>query len=86
MHRAASRRFYIDEVYLFVTRKFIYNCISHPIAWFDRHVIDATMDGFASVTQWTSLRIRKMQSGDVQDYAFMILLGSLVIAGLIIFI
>jgi len=86
MHRAASRRFYIDEVYLFVTRKIIYNGISHPIAWFDRHVIDATMDGFASVTQWTSLRIRKMQSGDVQDYAFMILLGSLIIAGLIIFI
>jgi len=80
LYKAASRRFYIDEVYLFVTKKIIFGNISTPIAWFDRHVIDATMNGFASVTQWTSVRIKKMQSGDVQDYAYLILLGTLAIA------
>ena len=58
LHKAASHRFYVDEVYMFITKKVIFNNISTPIAWFDRHVIDATMNGFANVTQWTSRRIK----------------------------
>ena len=37
---AAYHRFYIDEVYQFITHKIIFRCISKPIAWFDRHVIE----------------------------------------------
>jgi NADH-quinone oxidoreductase subunit L len=48
-------------------------------------VIDATMDGFANVTQWTSRRIKGFQSGEVQHYAFVILLGAIMIAALVIF-
>lgn len=55
LHRAASHRFYIDEVYLFVTKKIIFNCISRSIAWFDRHVIDGAMDGLAYVTNRMSV-------------------------------
>ena len=40
---AAYHRFYIDEVYQFITHKIIFRCISKPIAWFDRHVIDARL-------------------------------------------
>ncbi len=86
LHKAASHRFYIDELYMFITKKVIFKNISIPIAWFDRHVIDATMNGFAEVTQWTSVRIKGFQSGRVQQYAYVILLGALIITGLIIFI
>ena len=86
LHKAASHRFYVDEVYMFLTKKVIFNNISTPIAWFDRHVIDATMDGFANVTQWTSRRIKGFQSGEVQHYAFVILLGAIMIAALVIFV
>ncbi len=82
LHRAATDRFYLDEVYLFITKKIIFKRISTPIAWFDRHIIDATMDGFAGVTQWTSVRIKGFQSGQVQQYAYVFLLGTLLIAGL----
>ena len=85
LHKAASHRFYVDEVYMFITKKVIFNNISTPIAWFDRHVIDATMDGFANVTQWTSRRIKGFQSGEVQHYAFVILLGAIMIAALVMF-
>lgn len=85
LHKAASHRFYVDEVYMFLTKKVIFNNISTPIAWFDRHVIDATMNGFANVTQWTSRRIKGFQSGEVQHYAFVILLGAIMIAALVIF-
>ena len=86
LHKAASHRFYVDELYMFITKKVIFNNISTPIAWFDRHVIDATMNGFANVTQWTSRRIKGFQSGEVQHYAFVILLGAIMIAALVIFV
>lgn len=86
LYKAASRRFYIDEVYIFITKKIVFNSISRPLAWFDRNVIDATMNGFASSTQWTSQKIKGVQSGQVQQYAYVFLLGTLLITALILFI
>jgi NADH-quinone oxidoreductase subunit L len=86
LHRAASNRFYLDEVYLFITKKIIFNNISRPLAWFDRHVIDATMDGFANTSQWVSVKIKGLQSGQVQQYAYVFLLGTIIITLLAIFI
>ena len=79
LYKGASNRFYLDEVYLFITKKIIFNNISKPLAWFDRHVIDATMDGFANTTQWVSVKIKGFQSGQVQQYAYVFLLGTLLI-------
>lgn len=84
LHRAASHRFYIDEVYLFVTKRVIFNGISRSIAWFDRHVIDGAMNGLAFVTQRTSLAIRGLQSGQIQQYAFVFMMGVLVIVLLVL--
>lgn len=50
LHRAAYHRFYIDEVYQFVTHRVIFACISTPIAWFDRHVVDGFMNLLATAT------------------------------------
>ena len=35
LHRAAYRRFYMDELYLFITKRVIFNHVSRPIAWFE---------------------------------------------------
>ena len=86
LHRAASNRFYVDEFYLFITKKIIFNNISRPLAWFDRHVIDATMNGFAYTTQWFSYKTKGFQSGQVQQYAYVFLLATLVITALVLFI
>ena len=40
-------RFYWDELYMFITKSIIFQRVCKPIAWFDRHIIDGTMDGFA---------------------------------------
>ena len=85
-HRAAYHRFYIDEFYLFITKRIIFNCVSRPIAWFDRYVIDGTMNGIAYVTQRASVLIRGLQSGQVQQYAFVFLLGTLLIVLLVVLI
>lgn len=78
--QAANRRFYWDEMYMFVTHKFIFGIICKSIAWFDRHVIDATMDGFAKITQKTSFAIRGMQSGSIQTYVLWYFLGAIALA------
>jgi NADH-quinone oxidoreductase subunit L len=84
LHKAATNRFYIDEVYIFITKKIVFNNISRPLAWFDRHAIDATMDGFANTTQWTSQKIKGFQSGHIQQYAIVFLLGTMIITALIL--
>ena len=86
LYIAAYHRFYIDEVYMFITKKIIFNGISRPIAWFDRHVVDGTMNGMASVTDWTSIKIRRFQSGSVQWYAYVFLVGVLTITLLAVFL
>ncbi|MEG1498409.1 MAG: NADH-quinone oxidoreductase subunit L [Bacteroidales bacterium] len=83
---AAQHRFYIDEIYLFITKRIIFNGISRPIAWFDRHIIDGFMNGTAWVTQKTAFAIRGIQSGQVQTYALIFLLGTLGFVFLILFI
>lgn len=77
LHKAAYHRFYIDEVYQFITHRIIFACISTPVAWFDRHVVDGFMNMLAAVTEKVSWGIRKMQSGYVQRYAIWFLGGAL---------
>ena len=77
LHKAAYHRFYIDEVYQFITHRIIFACISAPVAWFDRHVVDGFMNMLAAVTEKVSWGIRKMQSGYVQRYAIWFLGGAL---------
>ncbi|MGC3979332.1 MAG: NADH-quinone oxidoreductase subunit L [Paludibacteraceae bacterium] len=84
LYKAMYRRFYIDEVYLFITKKIIFNNVSRPLAWFDRHVVDGAINGIAWLTGWTSGRIKGFQSGLLQWYAYVFLIGTLVITVLAI--
>lgn len=78
LHRWAYKRFYLDEVYQFVTHRIIFGHVSKPIAWFDRHIVDGFFDFLAWGTHALSFRIRGFQSGSVQKYAFVFLFGTLV--------
>ena len=75
----AHHRFYFDELYMFVTHKIIFNGICRPIAWFDRHIIDGTMDAFAAMTNKASWSIRGLQSGQIQMYVWIYLIGVLIL-------
>ena len=75
--KAAYHRFYIDEVYQFITHRIIFGCISRPIAWWDRHVVDGFFNFLAWSANATSDEIRGLQSGRIQQYTFVFLLGTL---------
>lgn len=75
----AFHRFYWDELYMFITHKIIFNLICRPIAWFDRHIIDGTMDALANITNKASFAIRGLQSGQIQTYVRVYLIGALLL-------
>lgn len=81
---AAYHRFYIDEVYQFITHKIIFGCICRPIAWWDRHVVDGFFNFLAWGANATSDEIRGLQSGHIQQYTFVFLLGTLALILLLI--
>ena len=74
---AAYHRFYLDEVYQFITHRIIFGCICRPIAWWDRHVVDGFFNFLAWSAEATSDEIRGLQSGRIQQYTFVFLLGTL---------
>ena len=81
---AAYKRFYMDELYQFITHKIIFACVSRPIAWFDRRIIDGTFDMLANVTNSASYAVRKLQSGSIQGYVWVYVAGAAVLAAITI--
>ncbi|MDR0732953.1 MAG: NADH-quinone oxidoreductase subunit L [Dysgonamonadaceae bacterium] len=85
LYRATLHKFYIDEIWMWLTQTIIFKRICMPIAWFDRHVIDATMNGLAWTTQRSADSVKGLQSGQVQFYAWVFVAGSILIAALALF-
>ena len=79
LYNSAYSKFYIDEVYLIITKGVIFRMVAQPIAWFDRNIIDAFMNLVAAITNWIALQIKEFQSGQLQKYAFIFISGVLII-------
>lgn len=85
LYQWAYHKFYFDELYLFVTKQIIFKRIAAPFAWFDRNVVDGTMNLIGNSTVSTSNKIKGLQSGRLQDYAFAFIIGAVVLAMVIIY-
>ncbi len=85
LYKVVYNKFYIDEVYLFVTKKIIFPLIGRPAAWFDRNIVDGAIQQSGYVTEKFSGSIKQMQSGKLQSYTMYFLGGVLVLAALLIF-
>lgn len=85
LYNWAYNKFYIDEIYLFVTKKVLFNLVGRPAAWIDRNIVDGMINGSASITAFSSESIKKIQSGSVQSYAIYFLGGVLAVAALLIY-
>ncbi|WP_242092028.1 NADH-quinone oxidoreductase subunit L [Aestuariivivens sediminicola] len=82
LYKWTSNKFYFDEIYMFIAKKIFFKRVSEPFAKFDRKYVDGTMVGIGNTTVATSRKIKGLQSGRVQDYAFAFI-GGAVIIGLI---
>jgi len=79
-------KFYIDEIYIFITRNIIFRYISKPFAWFDRNVVDAIMNGVGWSMTSTSERIKGTQSGQLQQYAAIFMAGAILLVLLVLYV
>ena len=84
LHRAAYKRFYMDEIWMFVTKKIIFRCISAPVAWFDRHVVDQFLNFMAWSTNAAGEELQPIQSGKIQSYVVWFFGGAIVLTILLL--
>ncbi|MHA4806754.1 NADH-quinone oxidoreductase subunit L [Flavitalea flava] len=84
-YQAACKKFYIDEFYLFITKKIIFNGIARPSAWFDTHIIDGMVNGIAAIMGKIAGWIKGIQSGKLQQYVLYFFAGVLGLAILFIY-
>jgi NADH-quinone oxidoreductase subunit L len=82
----ACRKFFIDEIYLFVTKRVLFNILGNAAAKADRQVVDGGVNAIATATGYIANRIRGFQSGHVQEYAIWFLAGALSLTVLIIYL
>ena len=84
VYRVWNRRYYIDQVY---DRVFGRAVLRHAEAQdrFDAEVIDGAVNGVATVSQRSGDRLRRWNTGFVQDYALTALFGLIVIILVVIY-
>ncbi|MDP3665478.1 MAG: NADH-quinone oxidoreductase subunit L [Sediminibacterium sp.] len=85
-YQAAHKKFYVDEVYLFITKKIVFPLVGQPIAWVDKYIVDGFMNLLASITAKISALIKGLQSGKVQNYALYFFSGIAALAVLFIYL
>ncbi len=76
LHHWAYRRFYIDEIYQFVTHKIMFGIFSRSARWIDNTIINGLIDFSAWGTNAAGESARQWQSGDVRSYAVWFLAGA----------
>ncbi len=86
LYKAAYNKFYIDEIYMFITKKILFNLIGRPAAWFDKNVVDGMVNATGNTTALISEKIKGLQSGKVQQYAIYFLASIIGLAILFIYL
>ncbi|HSC53685.1 MAG TPA: NADH-quinone oxidoreductase subunit L [Phnomibacter sp.] len=86
LYRSAYNKFYIDELYQFVTHKIIFRFVGKPAAWIDRNIVDGSINTAANATEDVSYMLKGWQSGKVQQYAMYFFVGILALSFLFIYL
>jgi NADH-quinone oxidoreductase subunit L len=73
------RKFYIDEIYTLVAKKFIIGTVSPVANWFDRNVVDGLMNFTGTVMGVFSDSIKVWQSGKIHGYLLWFFAGSMIV-------
>ena len=86
LYKWTFHKFYMDELYLFITKQIIFKRISAPFAWFDQTVVDGSMRGIGNKTVSFSKLIKGLQSGKLQDYAVAFAGGAFVLVLIVLYV
>jgi NADH-quinone oxidoreductase subunit L len=76
IRRAAIAKFWLDDIYLALYRHVLLT-FSRAIGWTDRYLVDGVLNVISAWTLDGGDRLRRMQTGKVQDYVWAVGLGLL---------
>jgi len=85
LHRVLENKWYVDEIYDAVLVRPIQFLSESLWKGFDVAVIDRIVLGFGRVSVWSGQTVRVIQTGSIQIYAFMLLLGVVATVGYLIY-
>ncbi len=79
LYAASLHKWWVDELYrgLFFV---IGGRVARGAWWFDAHVVDGAVNGVARLTTASGTRLRRLQTGRVQNYALGIAIGLIAMA------
>lgn len=80
LYMTLYHKFFIDEIYLFITKHIIFPLIGRPAAWIDKFVIDGTVIAIGRTTDRIAETVRVLQTGRVQDYALFFIASFITLA------
>jgi NADH-quinone oxidoreductase subunit L len=75
---AAVERFWLDDLFALIYRGAILGA-SRSIGWVDRYLVDGVLNVLSAWTLTAGDRLRRIQTGQAQDYVYGIALGVLVL-------
>ena len=73
---AALRKFWLDDLYLAIYRSGLL-AFSRAVGWIDRYLVDGVLNVISAWTLDAGDRLRRMQTGKVQDYVWAVAFGLL---------
>ena len=80
MYTLLSNKYYVDELYEFLFVNSLKRLGTGLWRGFDEFVIDGTVNGIAYLVGWISAVGRRVQTGFVQNYAFSMVIGGVILA------
>src|SRR5262245_52242648 len=75
---AAEHRFYLDDAFLWIYR-LAFLAFSRGVGWVDRYVVDGVLNVLSAWTLDAGDRLRRIRSGEPQDYVYGVALGVLLL-------
>jgi NADH-quinone oxidoreductase subunit L len=84
LYRWVHNKYFVDEFYdaLFVRGMLKLGGFLLKVA--DGWIIEGAVNGTAAVVKWAGDKLRKVETGYVQEYAFGIIVGAIIVAGYLV--
>jgi len=85
LHKVLSQKWYIDEIYEQIFVRSIYRASNFIWKYIDVYFIDFIVIGFGRTSMWMGLKAKRVQTGEVQFYSIIIILGMLITLGYLVY-
>ena len=82
LYKILANRYYFPQLYDQISWKFGYG-IARGVDYFDRNIVDGTVNGLSNAVVGSGDTVSKMQTGYVRDYAAIVVIGAIVLVAVL---